>query len=72
MNKKSIAMFGLLCFLGLWFLEGCSKKETPAAEQPASSATAQPAATPIDQSEHGGQRQRHRQVRERRPQSSED
>jgi hypothetical protein len=44
MNKKSIAMFGLLFFLGLWFLEGCSKKETPAAEQPASSETAQPAA----------------------------
>ncbi len=48
MNKKSIAMLGLLFFLGLWFLEGCSKKETPAAEQPASSETAQPAATPID------------------------
>jgi plastocyanin len=50
MNKKSIAMLGLLLFLGLWFLEGCSKKETPAAEQPASSETAQPAATPIDPS----------------------
>src|SRR6202162_3018460 len=50
MNKKSIAMLGLLFFLGLWFLEGCSKKETPAAEQPASSETAQPAATPIDPS----------------------
>jgi plastocyanin len=50
MNKKSIAMLGLLFFLGLWFLEGCSKKETPAGEQPASSETAQPAATPIDPS----------------------
>jgi plastocyanin len=50
MNKKSSAMLGLLLFLGLWFLAGCGKKETPAAEQSASSPMAQPAATPIDPS----------------------
>jgi len=49
MNKKTAAMFGLLCLLGLWALAGCGKKETPSAEQPASApAAAQPAATPID------------------------
>jgi plastocyanin len=48
MNKKTIALLGLLCLLGLWLLAGCSKKETPAAEQPAASEMA-PAATPIDQ-----------------------
>jgi plastocyanin len=50
MNKKSSAMLGLLLFLGPWFLEGCGKKETPGAEQPASSPMAQSAATPIDPS----------------------
>jgi hypothetical protein len=48
MNKKTIAMLAVLCFSGLWLLQGCSKKETPAAEQPASSEMAQPAAAPID------------------------
>jgi plastocyanin len=48
MNKKSIAMLGTLCLLGFWLLAGCSKKETPAAEQPAATQMAQPAATPID------------------------
>ena len=52
MNKKtSVAMFGLLCLLGLWLLAGCSKKEETNEAQPsAPSSTAQPApaATPID------------------------
>ncbi len=48
MNKKTIAMLGLLCLIGLGLLAACSKKEeAPAAEQPASGAMA-PAATPID------------------------
>jgi plastocyanin len=48
MNKKIAAMFSLLCFLGLWMLVGCSKKES-SEEQPApSTEMAQPAATPID------------------------
>ena len=49
MNKKTIAMLSLLCFLGLWMLAGCSKKESSSEEQPAASPeAAQPAATPID------------------------
>jgi plastocyanin len=49
MKRTTIAIFGLLCLLGLWVLAGCSKKEAPAEEQqPASSEMAQPAATPID------------------------
>jgi hypothetical protein len=52
MNKKtSIAMFGMLCLLGLWLLVGCSKKEeTNEAPASAPSSTTQPAAaaTPID------------------------
>jgi plastocyanin len=50
MNKKtSVAMFGLLCLLGLWLLAGCSKKqETNEAPTAAPSSAAQPAATPID------------------------
>ena len=51
MNKKrSVAMFGLLCLLGLWLLVGCSKKEeTAPASAPSSMAQpAEPAATPID------------------------
>ena len=47
MNKKIVAMFGLLCLIGLGLLAACSKKEAPAAEAP-SSEMAQPAATPID------------------------
>jgi plastocyanin len=52
MNKRTAAMFGLLCLLALWLLAGCSKKEeTSSTEQPASApAAAQPAATPIDPS----------------------
>ncbi len=52
MNKKrSIALFGLLCLLGLWLLVGCSKKEeTNEAPASAPSSMAQPAATPIDPS----------------------
>jgi plastocyanin len=49
MKRKALAIFGLLCLLGLWMLMGCSKKETTSEEQqPASSQMAQPAATPID------------------------
>jgi plastocyanin len=48
MNKKTFAMFGLLCLLGVWLLVGCSKKEETPAEQPAAAPAAQPAATPID------------------------
>ena len=51
MNKKTAAMFALLCLLGIWLLVGCSKKEeTSTTEQPASTPAAQPAATPIDPS----------------------
>ncbi len=54
MNKKtSVAMFGLLCLLGLWLLVGCSKKEETneaPASAPASTAAPAPAATPIDPS----------------------
>lgn len=50
MNKKtSVAMFGLLCLLGLWLLVGCSKKEETN-EAPASTPAPAAAATPIDQS----------------------
>jgi plastocyanin len=52
MNKKtSIAMFGMLCLLGLWLLVGCSKKEETSeapASTPSSAAQPAPAATPID------------------------
>ncbi len=48
MNKKTVAMFSLLCFLGLWMLVGCSKKESNEEQPAASSEMAQPAATPID------------------------
>ncbi len=49
MNKKTIAILSLLCFLGLWMLAGCSKKESSSEEQPAATPeAAQPAATPID------------------------
>ena len=48
MNKKAVAMLGLLCFLGLWMLVGCSKKESSEEQPAASPAAAQPAATPID------------------------
>ena len=37
MNKKTVAMLGLLCLLGLWMPVGCTKKE---------SSEEQPAATP--------------------------
>jgi plastocyanin len=47
MNKKLAAMLGLLCLLGLWLLQGCSKKEEPATPATESAAPA-PAATPID------------------------
>jgi plastocyanin len=54
MNKKtSVAMFGLLCLLGLWLLVGCSKKEETneaPASAPATTAAPAPAATPIDPS----------------------
>src|SRR5580698_9651772 len=54
MNRKtSVAMFGLLCLLGLWFLAGCSKKEETneaPASAPASTAAPAAAATPIDPS----------------------
>jgi hypothetical protein len=53
MNKKtSVAMFGILCFLGLWILVGCGKKESSEAQPSAPSSMAQPApaATPIDPS----------------------
>ena len=48
-KKTSVAMFGLLCLLGLWLLVGCSKKEEPKeAQSSAPSSTAQPApAVPI-------------------------
>ncbi len=45
MNKKLTVTLGLLCLLGLWMLQGCSKKEEPAT--PAAESAA-PAATPID------------------------
>src|ERR1700691_1444619 len=53
MNKKtSVAMFGLLCLLGLWLLVGCSKKEetseAPASAPSSMAQPAAPAATPID------------------------
>lgn len=48
MNKKIIAMLGLLCLLGLWMLVGCSKKESSEEQPAASPEAAQPAATPID------------------------
>ncbi len=42
-------MFGLLCFLGLWLLAACSKKEnTEQSTSPSSEAAPAPAATPID------------------------
>ncbi len=47
MNKKLAATLSLLCLLGLWMLQGCSKKEEPAAPAAESAAPA-PAATPID------------------------
>ena len=47
MNKKIFVTLSLLCFLGLWMLVGCSKKEEAPAEQPAGQMS-QPAATPID------------------------
>ncbi len=50
MNKKTFAMLGLLCLLGLWLMAGCSKKEG-AGEQPAATSEAAPsgpAAAPID------------------------
>ena len=54
MNKKtSVAMFSLLCLLGLWLLVGCSKKEESNEAQPsapAPSAAPAAAATPIDPS----------------------
>lgn len=50
MNKKTVVMFSLLCFLGLWMLAGCSKKESSEEQSAASSEMAQPAATPIDPS----------------------
>ncbi len=55
MNKKtSVAMFGLLCLLGLWLLVGCSKKEetneAPASAPSSMAPPAAPAATPIDPS----------------------
>ena len=53
MNKKNVAMFGLLCLLGLWLLVGCSKKENTNESQssaPSSAAQPAPAATPIDPS----------------------
>ncbi len=50
MNRKAVvAMFGLLCFLGLWLLAACSKKEnTEQSTSPSSEAAPAPAATPID------------------------
>ena len=50
MNKKSVAMFGLLCLLGLAILVGCSKKEEPQASNKAEekAATATAPATPVD------------------------
>src|ERR1700690_81954 len=47
MNKKIAAVLGLLCLLGLWLLQGCSKKES-GETQPAAQEAAAPAATPID------------------------
>ncbi len=47
MNRKTWAMCGLLCLLGLWLLAGCGKKESTS-EQPASTPSAQPASAPID------------------------
>src|ERR1700676_3387032 len=52
-KKTSVAMFGLLCLLGLWLLVGCSKKEDTKESQssaPSSMAQPAPAATPIDPS----------------------
>ena len=49
-RKTRLALFGLLCLLGLWLLVGCGKKESTS-EQPTSAPTsAQPGApaTPID------------------------
>src|ERR1700732_3092841 len=56
MNKKNVAMFGMLCLLGLWLLVGCSKKENTNESQssaPSSAAQPAPAATPIDPSTVG-------------------
>jgi plastocyanin len=54
MNKKtSVAMFGLLCLLGLWLLVGCGKKEETneaPASTPATTGAPAAAATPIDPS----------------------
>jgi len=47
-KKKSAAMLGMLCLLGLWILVGCSKKEETPEAQPSTPAAAAPAATPID------------------------
>jgi plastocyanin len=47
-KKKSAAMLGMLCLLGLWILVGCSKKEETPEAQPSAPAAAAPAATPID------------------------
>jgi plastocyanin len=53
-KKKSTAMVGLLCLLGLWLLVGCSKKEetneAPASPPSSMAQPAAPAATPIDPS----------------------
>jgi plastocyanin len=52
MNKKTVAMFGLLCLLGIWLLVGCSKKESTENQSSAPTSSTQPAAaaTPIDPS----------------------
>lgn len=49
MNSKTWAATFLLSLLGLWFLAGCSKKETTNEEPSTSPSTAaQPASAPID------------------------
>ena len=75
MNKKtSLAMFGLLCLLGLWLLAGCSKKEESNEAQPsapAPSAAPAAAATPIDPS-YGSFGKRFGKARRRSSEACED